>query len=107
MTFSVKRGITGKFVLCASCSVSGSCVRWINIDPNHKMAIIRMDGNFGKAGGHRMAVCETCHFALRRLCSPSIDTESYVKVGRVCSGRADAALVFATWRTRYPGASCG
>jgi hypothetical protein len=37
-------------MLCARYLLSDGCGEWINLDAIHKMAIIRMDGKFGKPG---------------------------------------------------------
>src|SRR4051812_23117480 len=77
----------GKFELCASCSVSGGCVKWINIDQNHKMDIIRVDGNFGKAGGRLESRSALLPFACGDSVRPHSIRSLCVKVGRVCGGR--------------------
>jgi hypothetical protein len=45
-----KRDEVWEFVLCAKYLLSDGCVDWINLDAIRKMAIIRMDGKFGKPG---------------------------------------------------------
>jgi hypothetical protein len=47
---SAKRGFVWEFLLCARYLLSDGCGEWINLDAIHKMAIIRMDGKFGKPG---------------------------------------------------------
>jgi hypothetical protein len=39
-----------EFTLCASYLLSDGCGKWTNLDAIRKMAIIRMDGKFGKPG---------------------------------------------------------